>query len=113
MNEKLQTLLNKLAEERDDFRVSMHLLGMEAREEWEKSEGKWENLQGRMRDAGLKLNLEAKEEIHDLGEGVDKLQHRLGDKFQDVRIEVMEELHELGEELAETYQKIRRYFTDK
>ncbi|MBU0653773.1 MAG: hypothetical protein KJ914_01435 [Gammaproteobacteria bacterium] len=113
MNEKLHTLLKKLETERDDFRVSLHLLGMEAKDEWEKAEEKWENLQARMRDAGLKLNLEAKEEIHDMGEGVDRLQHRVGEKIQDLRLEVKEELHEMGEELADVYQKIRRYFTEK
>lgn len=110
MNEKLQALLNKLETERDDFRVSLHLLGMEAKDEWEKAEGKWENLQSRMRDVGLKLNLEAKDEIHDLGEGVDRLQHRVGEKIQDLRLEVKEELHEMGEELAELYRKIRSRF---
>lgn len=113
MNEKLQKLLDQLSAERDDFRVSLHLLGMEAKEEWEKAENKWEAMQMRMRDAGLKMNLEAKEEIHDLGEEVDKWQHKFSDKWQDLRLEVKEELHEMGEELAETYQKIRHYFTDK
>lgn len=110
MNEKLQQLLQKLEVERDDFRVSLHLLGMEAKEEWDKAEGKWDNLQLRLRDAGYKLQLEAKEEIHDLGEEVDKLQHKLGDKIADLRVEMMEEIHELGEELSEMYQKIRQRF---
>ncbi|HRJ53193.1 MAG TPA: hypothetical protein PLE99_10515 [Candidatus Thiothrix moscowensis] len=110
MKEKLQALLDKLHTERDDFRVGLHLLGMEAKEEWEKAEGKWENLQVRLRDTGLKLHMEAKEEIHDMGEEVDKLQHKLTDKWQDIRVEVVEELHELGEEVAELYQKIRRHF---
>jgi hypothetical protein len=110
MNEKLHKLLNKLNVERDDFRVSLHLLGMEAKEEWEKAEHKWDNLQLRLRDTGYKWQLEAREEIHDLGEGVDKLQHKLGDKVADLKLEVLEEMHELGEELAELYQKIRRHF---
>ncbi|MEZ5452068.1 MAG: hypothetical protein R3E93_04485 [Thiothrix sp.] len=110
MNEKLQQLLHALAAERDEFRVGMHLLEMEAKEEWEKAETQWDKLQARMRDAGYKLQLETRDEIHDLGEGVDKLQHRLGDKMTDLRTEVVEELHELGEELAGLYQKIRARF---
>lgn len=111
MKEKLQHLLDRVGIERDDLRVRFHLLGMDAREEWDKTESKWENLQLRLRDAGLKLNLQAKEEVHDLGEEVDHLQHKLSDKVQDIRLEVMEEVHELGEELSAAYQKIRRYFS--
>jgi peptidoglycan hydrolase CwlO-like protein len=110
MNEKLQQLLQKLGSERDDFRSGLHLVGTEVREEWDKVENKWQNMQLRLRDAGLEWNLKAKEEIHDLGEDVDKLQHKIGGKVEDIRLEVMEELHELGEEIAGLYQKIRRHF---
>ncbi|MBO0611740.1 MAG: hypothetical protein RL122_2616 [Pseudomonadota bacterium] len=110
MKEKLQQLLETLTSERGELRVRLHLLGMEAREELEHAETKWQNMQLRLRDAGWELNLKAKEEIHDLGENVDELQHKIGDKVADIRIEVVEELHELGEELSELYQKIRRHF---
>jgi polyhydroxyalkanoate synthesis regulator phasin len=111
MKEKLQHLLDRLGGERDDLRVRLHLLGMDTREEWDKTESKWDNLQLRLRDVGLKLHIQTKEEVHDLGEEVDHLQHRLGDKVQDIRLEVLEEMHELGEELSAAYQKIRRYFS--
>ncbi|MEB4589940.1 hypothetical protein VSS37_03020 [Candidatus Thiothrix sp. Deng01] len=110
MNERLQQLLHSLTTERDDFRVSLHLLEMEAKQEWEKAETKWDNLQLRLRDAGYKLQLETKEEVHDMGEEVDKLQHKLSDKVADLRVEWMEEIHELGEEIADLYQKIRKRF---
>ena len=108
MNEKLQQLIDKLAAERDEFRLKMHLGGMETREEWDKAETRWENLQLRLRDAGLaladkagdlieevedelrelkeeatekawKLNFKSHDEIHDMGEGVDRLQHKISD----------------------------------
>lgn len=110
MNEKLQNLLNKLSVERDDFLQGLHLLEAGAKEEWEKAEQKWGNLQGRLRDTGYKWQLEAKEEIHDLGEEVDKLQHKVTDKVTDLKVEIVEEMHELSEELSELYQKIRRHF---
>jgi predicted nucleic acid-binding Zn-ribbon protein len=139
MHEKVEQLLAKLKAEREEFRVRMHLGNMDAHDEWEKAEGKWENLQGRLKHSGLvlaekagdliegfeeelrelksgasattwKLNMKAKEEIHDLGEDVDKLQHKIADKVEDVRLEVMEELHELGEEISGLYQKIRSRF---
>lgn len=111
MKEKLQSLLNSLEGERDELRVRIHLMGMEVREEWDRAEEKWDNMQLRLRDAGMKLNLQAKEEIHDLGEGVDELQHKLGDKVQDLKMEVVEEMQEVGEELADVYKKIRSYFS--
>lgn len=111
MKEKLQRLLNSLEGERDELRVRIHLMGMEVREEWDKAEEKWDNMQLRLRDAGMKLNLQAREEIHDLGEDVDELQHKLGDKVQDLKMEVVEEMHEVGEELADVYKKIRSYFS--
>ncbi|MFN3785827.1 MAG: hypothetical protein ACK4RS_03200 [Thiothrix sp.] len=110
MHAKLHKLLSALSAERDEFRLGLHLLSMEAKEEWEKTEEKWEHLQARLRDLGYKIQLEAKEEIHDLGEEVDKLQHKIGDKLGDLRVEAVEEVHELGEELAALYQKIRRHF---
>lgn len=111
MKEKLAQLLNSLESERDELRVRMHLMGMEVREEWDKAEEKWENMQLRLRDAGMKLNLKAKEEIHDLGEDVDELQQKLGDKVQDLKVELVEEMHEIGEEIAEAYKKVRSYFS--
>ncbi len=110
MKEKLQQLVQALSSEREELRVRLHVLGLEAREEWEHLEAKWDAMQVRLRDAGWELNLKAKEEIHDLGEDVDKLQHKISDKVDDIRVEVVEELHELGEELSELYQKIRRHF---
>lgn len=110
MKEKLQQLLETLTSERGELRVRLHLLGVEAREELEQAETKWETMQDRLREVGWEWNLKAKAEIHDLGEDVDELQHKIGDKVADIRIEVVEELHELGEELADLYQKIRRHF---
>ncbi|MDQ5768917.1 hypothetical protein [Thiothrix subterranea] len=110
MNEKLQQLMQALTNEREELRVRLHVLGLDAREEWVHLETKWDAMQVRLRDTGWELNLKAKEEIHDLGEDVDKLQHKISDKVEDIRLEVAEELHELGEELSELYQKIRRHF---
>jgi hypothetical protein len=54
MHAKVEQLLARLQTEREAFRVRMHLGGMEAHEEWETAESKWINLQGRLRNAGLK-----------------------------------------------------------
>ncbi|WML91259.1 hypothetical protein [Thiothrix lacustris] len=109
MKEKLQQLLETLGSDRGELRVRLHLLGLEAREELEQAETKWQNMQLRLRDIGWEWNLKAKDEIHDLGEDVDKLQHKITDKAEDIRLEVMEEIHELGEELTALYQKIRSH----
>lgn len=38
-------LVQKLASERDEINLQMHLAKAEAREEWERSEGKWHHFQ--------------------------------------------------------------------
>jgi len=40
--EELETLAEGLKQQRDEIRLQLHLAGMEAKEEWEKSEHIWD-----------------------------------------------------------------------
>lgn len=48
-NEKLQSLLERLEQERDELKVKLGLAKLEAREEWQELEGKIQGLRGRMK----------------------------------------------------------------
>lgn len=48
-SEKLQNLLERLEQERDELKVKLGLAKLEAREEWQELEGKIQGLRGRMK----------------------------------------------------------------
>ena len=48
MNERLEAIVQKLEQERDELRLKMHLAKADARDEWEKLEERWGDLRGKM-----------------------------------------------------------------
>lgn len=53
--EELEKLISKLGQERDELRVKLNLAKLEARDEWDKLERKWEHL--RAKTPELRQNL--------------------------------------------------------
>ena len=51
MNEKMESLVEKLQQERDELKLKMHLAKADAREEWEKLEERWAGAKARLGDA--------------------------------------------------------------
>ena len=51
--ERFERMLARLRTDRDELRVKAHLAGAEAKEEWEKLEHKWNEIESRMKSAGL------------------------------------------------------------
>lgn len=47
VREDFEKLLGKLAQERDELRLKIHLGKAEARDEWEKIEKRWQHLRGK------------------------------------------------------------------
>lgn len=80
--ERFERMLARLRTDRDELRVKAHLARAEAREEWEKLEHKWHEIEARMKSAG----------------------HEAKDASEDVRSAV----EMLADELAVAYRKIRR-----
>ena len=80
--EKSEKILKELKVERDDLKVQLHLLNMDAKEEWNELENKYETLK-------------AKASI-------------VADAAEDSAGEVIEALKLVGEELREGYKRIRR-----
>ena len=76
---KARDLVQDLAEKRDELRVQIHLGSMEARQQWEALERKWERFAAR---AGLEETSEVVEESlkslgAELAKGYDKLREAL------------------------------------
>ena len=81
MDQKLAALKADLRQTRDELRVQMHLAKADARDEWDKLEGKWEEFQRTM----------------------DKVE----DAAEDAADDVGDAMSSLGEEIKEGYKKIR------
>jgi len=67
--ERLQELLRRLEQERDELKMKMGLAKLEAREEWTELEEKIQRLKGRLRVVGN----EAREAGSDVGAALDGL----------------------------------------
>ena len=63
MREKMREMLEKLEQERDELRVRLHLGKAEAKEEWDKLDGRIAELRGRLDRAGD----EAGDDLEDVG----------------------------------------------
>lgn len=79
---KWDELMDDLARQRDELRLKIHLGQAEAREEWDKVEAKWEDLQAKLGAAGR--------EAADASRGVGSA------------------LRLLGDEIARGYQRVRQ-----
>lgn len=82
MRERLREMLEKLEQERDELKVRAHLGKAEAREEWEKMEGRIAELRSRL--------------------------DRAGDEAGDVMGDVGAAAKLLGEEIREGFARIRK-----
>jgi predicted nucleic acid-binding Zn-ribbon protein len=75
MRERLQEMLEKLEQERDELKVRMHLGKAEAREEWDKLEVRIGELRTRLDKAG--------DEAGDVMEDVGAAAKLLGDEIRE------------------------------
>ena len=82
ITERLEKVLKELKTERDNLKVQLHLLNMDAKEEWNELENKYEIFK-------------AKASI-------------VADVAEDSAGDVAEALKLVGEELSEGYKRIRR-----
>ncbi len=79
--EKLAEALDKLRQERDELRVKIHLGTMEAKEEWEELEKKWQRFESKAADAKDSVV----ETSRDVGEGAQLIAKELGSAYRRIR----------------------------
>jgi len=83
----LHETVDKLARQRDQLRLQMHLASAEAQDEWQRAEAKWKSVQAKLAEA----------------------KKATGDQVEKIRKAV----DEVMGELATTYQKIEAAFKNK
>jgi len=81
MRERLRDMLEKLEQERDELKVRAHLGKAEAREEWEKMEGRIAELRSRLDRAGD----EAGDVMEDVGAAAKLLGEEIREGFARIR----------------------------
>jgi len=81
MRERLREMLEKLEQERDELKVRAHLGKAEAREEWEKMEGRIAELRSRLDRAGD----EAGDVMEDVGAAAKLLGEEIREGFARIR----------------------------
>lgn len=79
--EEFQKLLDALHQQADELRVKMHLAKADARDEWEKLEKQWEELQGK---AGV-IRETAEEASADIASALKSLAHEVEKGFERIR----------------------------
>jgi hypothetical protein len=80
--EDLDKLKTSLKHERDELKLKAHLLGMEAKEKWDKAEENWEHFQGKTK--------------------------KLGEASKESSGDVIAALKLLGEEIKQAYDHVRK-----
>ncbi len=85
--EKLDEVVAKLREERDELRVRIHLGTMEAKQEWEELEKKWQRFESRVGQA----KDEAVEKSREVGESVDIVADEIKSAYRRIRERLAEE----------------------
>ena len=86
--EKFESLVSKLTQERDELRVKMNLAGKELRDEWRDAEGKFEQLQTKARGMTRKAvaaGHEAADASTDIWAAAQVLADEVGELFKRVR----------------------------
>ena len=84
MNEKLETIVQKLERERDELRVKMHLAKADARDEWEKMEDRWGALRDKMgtvKEGASEASGDVKDAAAELAEEIRKGYRKIMDRL--------------------------------
>ncbi len=79
--ENLAEVWTKLRQERDELRVKIHLGTMEAKEEWDEVEKKWQRFESKAAEKKDELV----ETSRDIGEGVELIAKELGAAYRRIR----------------------------
>ncbi len=79
--ENLAEVWAKLRQERDELRLKIHLGTMEAKEEWDEVEKKWQRFESKASEKKDELV----ETSRDIGEGVELITKELGAAYRRIR----------------------------
>lgn len=80
-SDRIESMMKRLRTERDELRVRAHLAKAEMKEEWEKLEDKWGDLESRAKAA----KAEASEASKDVGSALEILGDELSQAYRRIR----------------------------
>ncbi|MFZ5537407.1 MAG: hypothetical protein ACOZAP_08005 [Pseudomonadota bacterium] len=101
IKEQFDTTVEALKQQRDELQVQMHLLGMEAREEWQEAEQVWE----RMGNALRRIRSEGSYQANEMMESFRQLVDELEGQYR--RLKPMERLAEGMDDLRQMRDELR------
>ncbi|MEF3193320.1 MAG: hypothetical protein K6346_03770 [Halothiobacillaceae bacterium] len=101
IKEQFDTTVEALKRQRDELQVQMHLLGMEAREEWQKAEQVWERMGNALRRIRSEGSYQASEMMESFRQLVDELEGQYR------RLKPMERLAEGMDDLRQMRDELR------
>ena len=78
---RLEELITKLKQERDELRVQIHLAKAEAKDEWEELERKWEVVENKL----ATLKKETKDASKDIGAALGVLSEEIANAYKRIR----------------------------
>lgn len=81
LDDRLEDLVARLRQERDELRVRAHLLHAELREEWDNVEHKWEKLEPKLE----RFRDSARESAGDVGAAVSQLGEEIAHAYRRMR----------------------------
>ncbi len=79
--DNLDKLIASLRQQRDELRVQMHLAKADARDEWEKLEKRWEQIEAKLEKAGS----EARSSAGDVGAAIEQVASEIGRAYDRIR----------------------------
>lgn len=79
--DNLDALIAELRQQRDELKLQMHLAKADARDEWEKLEKKWREVEVKLDKAGA----EAKASAGDVGHAVEQVAREISRAYDRIR----------------------------
>ena len=81
IEDQYEELVETLTEQRDELKVQMHLASMDARDEWEELEKKWEHL----RSKGKQIKAQVDVSAQDIGSAISLLGEEIKHGYNNIK----------------------------
>ena len=81
LGDRLSQELDNLRTLRDELRVQIDLGKKEARQQWEKTENNFQELENKLRQ----IQKESQEPLHQVGEAARQLVHEIGEAYRTIK----------------------------
>ncbi len=87
-NEQIEEMIESLKQQRDELRVNMHLASMEAKEQWETIEKKWERWLAASKAQAKPLREVMEQSAKEVGSALDQVLEELKSSYARIKDEI-------------------------